>query len=1185
MLSSIFLASAFAASGAFAAISQGSWAVRADFSRCNSSTPLEPVLDGAKSTYSTTDKIVDFNIDSPFQGNLVIKVAGAAGYGSPYPPQQVAVEVFAEATGGDPGVWANATVIPGMGQPALISGIYWNTRSDITLTPASNETVSVETIFDGGSLVVFYCGLPDGPTPLSKRKHFSPDIDGLLAAQAAKSSSIPFLPPDEPPGQMRLWWPPCVPYVTTGTDGHRVPVQPPQGGKSISSSDEGKSPGEPHRFSIYPQRLRKDEFRVMCLNPVEDVNHPIHVSLEVYDDLRYHEYETVSYTWGGENGDSRLNQPIYIGPYWDILLQTRNCWEMLRHMRPWKGVRTIWVDAICINQTDMQERQEQVAKMGRIYEKASRVVIYLGPDLVPPTSTSSLYPRRHNLREFDTLPERPQLPSDYLIPSKQWKLSDVFSREYFRRLWIIQELIMSSNITVRIGDTEFIVDHTVSSYAAHACHIPWFAFITRKSIGDQSGNNLRAAVEFVDASRASDPRDKIFGILGLIDSEEHQIAANYSISFRHLAIGYYAYCMLTKRDIRVLLHASGRRAPEGIPSWVPPAQYDVSRSRRLIPSTSNLQLDWLCKCKDFIEAYSGHHECYLPEEGGFKMIAKSACLTRHTCYKVACEWISYTFDPVWYETCWHSQAAIESSTGAFNLTAKHIMSFGNIDFSKAEIEKVGEVHVHALKAGTSTLYIYANECIIGPEDEPDKTHLFVLCDNDDEVCNANLPYPMEKYTGMPTKSRLCVLQQTNDEAKFRILSASVIACFHVLPKLEDLFISSASISMCHYGSTSFEYYRLSWNIFSASDDKEALPLPLLRADCRAGTHCHGQLLRVPESSDTEHLMIYTSHPIHNARRTWAALDGDPKEYNEFFDPWRSYSRYPSPRLAFPAINNGVVFLQVFQSILDAEKSGSSVDFFNVYFQAVREYHPQLIQWKSRRRDSDDDEDKIIDLVQLRFEPNQYDILEGILDMIQEDVKKSKEWSAQWPPPPPIHGGKDFNPPFLRIGWRDLALSQTNEASENPSANDEDVYGFYALDAINKAVDKERLLYDRAETEALSGHALDWSDEAVDEDPVDGGSHCQNSNGWLYDDSVVREHKGQDLWVAFDILSLTLWAQIHPNMAELRGLSRFCKDGENEMTRLLRPQTEEEHRLTCLNWPVGIMEDFKIDGELRHITII
>ncbi|KAF5521239.1 Heterokaryon incompatibility protein 6, OR allele [Colletotrichum aenigma] len=398
----------------------------------------------------------------------------------------------------------------------------------------------------------------------------------------------------------------------------------------------------------------------MCLYAVDDVNHPIQVSLEVNDDLRYHEYETVSYTWGGENGDSRLNQPVYIGPFWDILLQTHNCWEMLRHMRPWKGVRTIWVDAICIDQTDMQERQEQVAKMGRIYEKARQLVIYLGPDLVPPTSTSSPYPKRHHLQELNSLAEKPQLPSASLSSSRQWTLSDVLRRQYFRRLWIIQELIMSRNITLRVGDIEFIVDQAVCSQVVQACDMPWFAFITRKSIGDQSGNNLRAAVEFVDASRASDPRDKIFGILGLIDTGERRIVPAYSISFRHLVIGYYAYYLLTKRDLRVLFHASGRRAPEGMPSWAPPAQYDAS-----------------------------------------------------------------------------------------------------------------------------------------------------------------------------------------------------------------------------------------------------------------GT-----------------------------------------------------------------INRGVVFLEVFQSILDAEKSGSSVEFFKVYFQAVREFHPQLIQWKSRRRDTDDDEDRIIDLVQLRFEPNQYEILESILDMIQ-----------------------------------------------------------------------------------------------------------------------------------------------------------------------------------------------------------
>lgn len=78
------------------------------------------------------------------------------GLGSPYPPQQVGVEIFAEASGGDPGVWGNATVVPGTGQPAAIAQISWNTRDDVTLVPAENEEVSLETIFDGGSLVVYY---------------------------------------------------------------------------------------------------------------------------------------------------------------------------------------------------------------------------------------------------------------------------------------------------------------------------------------------------------------------------------------------------------------------------------------------------------------------------------------------------------------------------------------------------------------------------------------------------------------------------------------------------------------------------------------------------------------------------------------------------------------------------------------------------------------------------------------------------------------------------------------------------------------------------------------------------------------------------------------------------------------------------------------------------------------------
>ncbi|KAK2772143.1 heterokaryon incompatibility protein het-6-like protein [Colletotrichum kahawae] len=768
----------------------------------------------------------------------------------------------------------------------------------------------------------------------------SPDIDGLVAAEASKPSPIPYLPPDEPPGEMHLWWPPCVPYVTAGPDGHPVPVQPPEELPRLHSS-EGESPGETDRLHIYPQRLKEDEFRVMCLYAVEDVNDPIHISLDVYDDLRYHEYETVSYTWGGENGDIRLTQPVYIGPYWDILIQTHNCWEMLRHMRPWKGVRTIWVDATCINQVDMQERQGQVAKMGQTFEKASRLIIYLGPDLVPPTSTSAPHPRRHHLQELDNLAEKPQLPSASLGSSKQWTLSNVLEREYFRRLWIIQELVMSRNITLRIGDTEFIVDQSVSSDAAQASNLPWLTFITRKSIGDQSGNNLRAAVEFVDASRASDPRDKIFGVLGLIDSAEHPIAAAYLISFRHLVIGYYAYCLLTKKDIRIMLHASSLRSPEGMPSWAPPAHYDVSKSVHIIPGTGDLRLDWLYRPKDFEEAYKKHH-CNVSGVG-YEMVVfgESQCGDTRTCLKLACGWVHETQSS--FETCWHSHAAIDSSTGAIHLTAMHLLSFGI--FSTAEIEKKGKVYVHTLKAGTSTLFIYANESVINSADELDKLHLFVLCDNPDPD-QAFGPDQHRRYP-LDSISRLCILQQVNNDVKFRLLSASITACFHAPHTFTSPFYFHED-----YNLIPVDIYRFGSNIFRAYDEGLSLPLPLARDDGPAGMsvrEINGGFKGGNAWLNIQHLYMPFCRHIEHLRKLWTGLDGDPECRQYFPDvSMRSHIEYPSPRWAFPGVNNGFIFLKVFQSILDAERSGSSAGFFNIYLQAVREFSPKLFQWETRR---------------------------------------------------------------------------------------------------------------------------------------------------------------------------------------------------------------------------------------------
>jgi len=83
-------------------------------------------------------------------------------------------------------------------------------------------------------------------------------------------------------------------------------------------------------------------------------------------------YEALSYCWGdaSDTTDILLNgKPFTI---------TRNCSEALKRLRHPLTARTLWVDAICIDQTSEAEKMQQIPLMGSIYEFAKRVIIYLG---------------------------------------------------------------------------------------------------------------------------------------------------------------------------------------------------------------------------------------------------------------------------------------------------------------------------------------------------------------------------------------------------------------------------------------------------------------------------------------------------------------------------------------------------------------------------------------------------------------------------------------------------------------------------------------------------------------------------------------------------------------------------------------------------------------------------------------
>jgi len=250
-----------------------------------------------------------------------------------------------------------------------------------------------------------------------------------------------------------------------------------------------------------------------------------------------------------------------------VLFQTQNYWDMLQLLRPTDGVRMLWVDAVCINQRDLAERQDQVAKMGSIYADAARVVVYLGKDIVTPRA-SGQYCKRRRLHT--------------LLEAKSLTLADILKRKYFTRVWVIQELVLSRQALIRIGDTEYWTDQIAlqslqaskPKWDRERTPAPWFRHAATNATNilpeiDQGG--LYDLLRMTWGSRATDSRDRVYGTLGLTRNGRWQsrLRPDYSISSLHDFVGIFAHCLLNLKDTRILAHAAGIQAWRSHPSWVP----------------------------------------------------------------------------------------------------------------------------------------------------------------------------------------------------------------------------------------------------------------------------------------------------------------------------------------------------------------------------------------------------------------------------------------------------------------------------------------------------------------------------------------------------------------------------------------------------------------------------------------
>jgi hypothetical protein len=118
---------------------------------------------------------------------------------------------------------------------------------------------------------------------------------------------------------------------------------------------------------------------LVCSLYVADILHPTFEGLGLRalpgEADRRVEYEALSYTWGGEQSAASISCNG------NLFRVTENLFEALKTLRhPHSEDRYLWIDAVCINQKDPSEKAVQVRNMLTIYQKATRVMAWLGAE-------------------------------------------------------------------------------------------------------------------------------------------------------------------------------------------------------------------------------------------------------------------------------------------------------------------------------------------------------------------------------------------------------------------------------------------------------------------------------------------------------------------------------------------------------------------------------------------------------------------------------------------------------------------------------------------------------------------------------------------------------------------------------------------------------------------------------------
>ncbi|KAK5231506.1 hypothetical protein LTR72_000688 [Exophiala xenobiotica] len=359
-------------------------------------------------------------------------------------------------------------------------------------------------------------------------------------------------------------------------------------------------------YSYRPLDLQNSEIRLLALNTAgkntdELSGQLVHVSLddEQLQAYRSKEFNALSYVWG----EPKMDRPIYIDGH---LLMITNLESALRHAREQivpdrqgssrvAAPRYWWIDQICIHQTDLEERSSQVSLMRRVYKKAAAVKIWLG-DAIEGSSTAM-----EIVQNIGSPPTRGPGEKEVVYPSyskveisKHWDaMRLLLERQWWKRCWIRQEVVLASSPVVSWGDSSCRLDTILQAVMAmeFATTLGYRVPDLHKSseplrynfyhhaddlrtlrIKSYEGHDYIPLHDLMLASRdcqATDLRDKVFSMLGLADPEVYDIRADYRLPLPEVLKIAARKILPQEGGLQLLGACQNPERRHELPSWVP----------------------------------------------------------------------------------------------------------------------------------------------------------------------------------------------------------------------------------------------------------------------------------------------------------------------------------------------------------------------------------------------------------------------------------------------------------------------------------------------------------------------------------------------------------------------------------------------------------------------------------------